>query len=112
MLAVPTHQLYDAGIYKPILRRAMHGQLPERIRNRVQPTFLYPLFLHGMETAQAKTVDQLLHDPDGIWSQYVQADWLSQLALDPHRPSIEAFVLWLCVCCELWRMRFGTRLNL
>ncbi len=112
MLAVPTHQLYDRGAYKPILRNAMHGLLPERIRNRVQPTMLYPLFLHGMVKAQTKTVHQLLNDSDRIWSQYVCADWLQHLVLDPHQPDIDAFVLWLCVCFELWRMRFDTLLNL
>lgn len=71
MLAVPTHQLYDGGVYKPILRHAMDGLLPERVRNRVQPTWLYPLFFHGMVKAEAKTVRQLLHDPDRVWSQYV-----------------------------------------
>jgi asparagine synthase (glutamine-hydrolysing) len=112
MLAVPTHQLYDRGVYKPILRQAMHGLLPERIRKREQPTLLYPLFVHGMTRAEAKTVDQLLNNPDGIWSQYVRADWLKQLVPDPQQPNLEAFILWLCVCCELWRLRFGTHLNL
>ncbi len=112
MLAVPTHQLYDHGLYKPILRHAMDGLLPEPILNRVQPTLLYPLFVHRLTRTETKTVHQLLHHPDRIWPQYVRADWLHQADLDPQQPRTEAFILWLCVCLELWRLRFGTRFNL
>ena len=108
MLAVPTRQLYDRGVYKPILRRAMRDWLPERIRRRVQPTLLYPLFAHGLLHAQAKTVQQLLDDTDAIWPQYVRADWLRHAALDARQPTMAGFILWLCICCELWRLRFGT----
>lgn len=48
ILAVPAHQLYRQGLYKPILRNAMQGILPERIRRRRHPTSLTGLFLRGM----------------------------------------------------------------
>lgn len=112
MLAIPTHQIYDNGRYKPILRRAMAGLLPEPILNRVQPTLLYPLFVHSIVKAKTKTIHQLLHRPDRIWPQYVRADWLNPADLDPHQPRAEAFILWLCVCLELWRLRFDHRFNL
>ncbi|ETW98172.1 MAG: hypothetical protein ETSY1_19905 [Candidatus Entotheonella factor] len=112
MLAIPTHQLYDHGRYKPILRHAMKGLLPEPILNRVQPTLLYPLFVHSITKAETKTMHQLLHHPNRIWPQYVRADWLNPAGLDPNRPRTEAFILWLCICLELWRLRFGNQFNL
>src|SRR5581483_3873902 len=38
MLAIPAHQLYRHGLYKHVLRTAMVGVLPERIRRRRHPT--------------------------------------------------------------------------
>ena len=62
MLSVPAHQLYRHGLYKPILRNAMQGVLPERIRRRRHPTSLAALFFRGLAERERTTVDELLND--------------------------------------------------
>jgi asparagine synthase (glutamine-hydrolysing) len=103
MLAIPASQLYRQGRYKPILRTAMQGILPEPIRLRSEPTVLTPLFIRGLADKERTTVKDLLYGPNRLWPRYVRAEWLAQTRPGQRRSEAEELVLWLCLCCELWR---------
>ena len=102
MLAIPAHQLYSQGLYKHILRNAMKGILPERIRTRHRPTSLMPLFLRGVAEKEVTTIRRLLQRPERMWPQYVRADWLAQAVPGRLPAEAEELIIWLCVCVELW----------
>ena len=102
MLAIPTHQLYRHGLYKHVLRTAMKGVLPERIRRRHHPTSLTLLFVRGMVEREQETAWRLLTSPACEWPRYVRPDWLRQVPPGARSSEMEELVLWLCVCFERW----------
>lgn len=103
MLAIPAHQLYRHGLYKPILRVGMRGILPERIRRRRHPTLLTPLFMRGMVERERDTVRRALAHDTCEWPRYVRSDWLWNRGPGERSSDMEELIPWMCVCFERWR---------
>jgi asparagine synthase (glutamine-hydrolysing) len=110
MLAVPAYQLYDGRFFKPIVRNAMEGLLPEPVRMRQAPTSLAPLYRRGLLERETEVVSRIMGKPEAVWRKYVSADWLNQVAPSRLRSGVDGgdtVVLWQCVSMELWRDRQG-----
>ncbi len=106
MAAVPGHQSYRGGLHKHILREAMRGILPERVRLRRRATSYVPLFNRGFFEREHATVRALLADPGAWWPRFVRRDWLEEAISRPVRARDDgpsAVVPWFCVAIELWR---------
>jgi len=106
MASVPGHQVYRGGLRKHILREAMRGILPDRVRLKRNATSYLPLYNRGLFERERETVRTLLGAPDAWWPRFVRRDWLEAAIRRPLRPSddgISAAVPWLCVVIELWR---------
>jgi asparagine synthase (glutamine-hydrolysing) len=104
MLGLPAYDLYHRGLYKPLLRRAMAGELPAAILQRRQPTELTPLFERGIRDRRHHWVRTILQRPDAQWSRFVRPDWL--LGEGAARAGGAGdLVLWGCLCLELWLAR-------
>ena len=106
-LSIPAHQLYGHGLEKHVLRSAMPGILPERIRRRRHPTGLQALFVRGIADKEWRTVQRLLSRPNRLWPQYIRHDWLANVNPARLRSEEEGLVLWLCVCYELWHRQLN-----
>jgi asparagine synthase (glutamine-hydrolysing) len=107
MLQVPAHQLYRNGRTKHLARVAAESFLPAEIANRVEPTYLTPLFQLGVFEHERETVEDLLFAGDAIWPQYVDRNFVTQvMSCGPSRP-IDEMVLWHCVGFESWVRRHG-----
>ena len=108
MLSIPAHLLYRPGWTKWILRQAMVGILPERVRCRRQVTSLLPLAVRGLVEKESRTVQGLLDPSDAAWRRYVRADWLAETfpsRLRRNLDGIETVIPWQCLCFELWTAR-------
>ncbi len=107
-LALPAHQLYRRGWSKWILREAMAGILPERVRLRKRPSSLMPLAVRGLAERELETATALLTSPDAEWPRYVRPAWLSEaFPGNLHRriDGISSVIPWRCICWEIWRRR-------
>jgi len=105
MLSIPAHQLYRNGRFKHVLRQAMHGILPEPLRNREQPTSLGPLFMRGLAEREPATAHTLLNAPNALWQRYVRPEWIKRaMPSADERPGgqAEMVVVWHCVAAEMW----------
>lgn len=110
-LALPAEDLYDGRRWKPILRRATAGLLPDAVRGRRHPTSLKPLLLRGLAETERTTVSKLLWHPDALWRRFVrpkhvEAAWND--LCDPARAELDGprYVLpWQCLAAEIWRQR-------
>jgi len=104
--SVPGHQIYRGGLRKHILREAMRGILPDRVRLRRRPTSYLPLYNRGFFERERGTVQTLLQDPDAWWPRFVRREWLENAIRRPLRlrdDGVAAAVPWLCVVVEMWR---------
>lgn len=106
MLRIPADQLDRPGRRRPIVRRALRGRVPARIRKRQDKTSMEALFRRGLARERA-TVQALLDRPGARWSRFVDRRWLLQAPLANLDRWDEAhlFVLWLAICCEAWLSR-------
>lgn len=104
MIGIPAYLLHYGGLYKHILRIAMHGILPDAIRTRKKSTFLTPLFRRGLER-EPQILSSGLHDGNHVWEKFVDPKWLrTRLSMQTQRErgSRELFVAWLCISFEKW----------
>lgn len=102
MLSVPAHQLYGQDGHKQILRNAMQGFLPEKIRLRQQPTGLYALYNRGMAERESQLVKELLLQPEAIMGHYICPKWLAKAVPGQMDSELEELIVWLCVSFQLW----------
>jgi asparagine synthase (glutamine-hydrolysing) len=106
MTSVPGHQVYRGGLRKHVLREAMRGILPDRVRLQRDPTSYLPLYNRGFFEREGETVRSVLTSPDAWWPRFVRRDWVEAAIRRPLRrrdDGIAAAVPWLCVVIELWR---------
>ncbi|MEW5939863.1 MAG: asparagine synthase-related protein [Chloroflexota bacterium] len=104
VLGLPAYQLYYRGMNKIILRNAMRGLLPEKIRVRSQPTFMMPFFFRGVERENA-FLQTRFHDPANAWNKYVKTDWVLERWNTPVPASKDgprAIVPWLSFSYDSW----------
>jgi len=71
VLALPAQASFDAALDRPLLRRAMAGLLPDRVRLRAQKAWFDALILDSLAAADAAGVHALLSDPRAELGAYV-----------------------------------------
>ncbi len=99
MLQIPTRQLYSRGTKRPIIRRALRDLVPAAILARPTKTSFQSLYTYGLCEKELTRVSQWFDDPDNLWCQYVDRDWLLANR-DCERMS--GYVGWLCISLEMW----------
>lgn len=107
--ALPGYQLYFHGYYKIVLRNAMRGILPEKIRTRRIPTSLVKFYSHGI-ARERETIRSNLESASARWDRFVRPDWMrprwdAEVSREGDGP--HALVPWLCVAFETWRDNIG-----
>jgi asparagine synthase (glutamine-hydrolysing) len=112
LLSIPAHQLYNKGWYKYILRKAMQGILPEKVRVREIPTSVKTLFNRGLAEKEQSTVISILYGSDATWSDYVKPSWIQarlpgEILKDIQ--GMEQIVIWKCISIEIWRKSLSYR---
>jgi asparagine synthase (glutamine-hydrolysing) len=63
LLAIPPRQRSQPGCYKPLLRRAMEGFLPETVRQRTDKTTFTSLMDFGLRHRERDKIEQALRNP-------------------------------------------------
>ena len=87
-----------------MLREAMAGLLPEKVRLRRRESSLHPLALRGLMEREKEAAKAILQREDATWQLFVRREWLERRWADEAGGS-GALVIWLCVCWELWKRR-------
>jgi asparagine synthase (glutamine-hydrolysing) len=64
VLRLPPEHGFDAHLSRPVLRRAMHGIVPEEVRMRRDKTYFDPLLADCVAGEDLRVVTQLLGAPD------------------------------------------------
>lgn len=112
--SIPPRQLFEAGSYKPLLRRAMLGLLPEEIRQRQEKARFEKLIHIGLTIKEAERVQLLLSSSIaadlGIFERdCLQAAYQDYRIRGSYNPQ---GVLWYAVTLEIWLREHATRLGL
>jgi asparagine synthase (glutamine-hydrolysing) len=105
MAAIPAHQLYQRGVNRVVLRHAMQGILPERIRMRSGKTSLLAIFLHGLERRRNDLIAFFSDQNGGLWRNYVDPGWLESrwsAVFTASQDGAAKAVPWQCVAYDLW----------
>jgi asparagine synthase (glutamine-hydrolysing) len=102
MLAIPAHQLYNGIGYKPVLRHAMEGILPEKVRLAGRHGTLEVLFRRGVAERGSGWVRDLLGSPSDVLRRYVDPVWLRRAVLNPTNSQRVNYLIWQCLSFELW----------
>jgi asparagine synthase (glutamine-hydrolysing) len=103
MLAIPPRQRAQPGCYKPFLRRAMAGLLPEAVRQRRDKTSLSPFFDRAMQSRERATIERLLEAPLSAELGIVDAGKLRRA---------EASEKWFAITLEIWLRDIVRQLHL
>ena len=108
VLNLPAHQLYKHGVYKYILRNAMRGILPERIRTRSGKTSANQLFRRGGERERTM-LQASIQNLEADWFKFISSKQLiiywNEISKS-NNFNHEHMVLWLCVAIEAWHQAF------
>lgn len=103
-LSLPPEQKMYRGWSRMVLRRAMEGLLPEKVRWRGGKTNLTPSFDHGLLTFEQQHIRDLADRPEAIES-YVDPAFLQRASrryLDREATGQESLHLWRALSLNLW----------
>jgi hypothetical protein len=103
-LALPAYQLYYRGRNKYILRNAMRGLLPEKVRERSHPTPMMSFFFRGVNR-ENKFLQKQFSDPDNHWQRFVKANWVEKrwnTPVPPDQDGPHVIVPWLSFSYDSW----------
>lgn len=106
VMAVPGDQLGWPLQKKRVLRQAMTGILPEKVRQRTLITSLVPLFEKGVLDKESEVVRNILTDPLIVQRGYVQESWLQKELQAGNKWQADGYHLWQCISLELWLKRW------
>lgn len=109
MLAIPSRQRSRPGCYKPFLRRAMSGVLPEMIRQRSDKTSLGPFF--GLGLKEKEKIENLLADPVAAELGIVNAEKLREEYQRYVNNNTVLSQLWYVITLEIWLKKIGKQLD-
>lgn len=103
MLSVPPRLRFRKGLVKYILREAMAGILPEKIRNRTTAADFTPLVERGLRENEVQKVNALLQEPELVRCGYVDQDRLSRAWISYRRDrNLNVRPLIYGLCAEAW----------
>lgn len=110
VLAIPPRQLFQLGTYKPLLRRAMRGILPESVRLRTRKTGLGPFVDFSLQRKEAERIAKLFDSPISASLGILEGEAL-RTVFERYRteePDESLRTLWCAVTVECWlRRSFG-----
>ncbi|HZB30800.1 MAG TPA: asparagine synthase-related protein [Streptosporangiaceae bacterium] len=107
VLRLPPEHGFDADLSRPVLRRAMHGIVPDEVRLRRGKTYFDPLLADCVAGEDRAVVMQLLGAPDAEVLTLVEPAGVRALVSEwPSRPSGEAVSwtrdIWRLTTAECW----------
>jgi asparagine synthase (glutamine-hydrolysing) len=79
VLGLPPQLAYDRRFYRPLLREAVRGLIPEEVRLRPSKSYFDPIFLEGMARHDLLTIRRLLTGPRSEIGAFVRADAVQSL---------------------------------
>jgi asparagine synthase (glutamine-hydrolysing) len=108
-MALPADILGLPGNPKRLLREAMRGLLPEKVRTRTGKTSFKPLFDEGLREHERDTVRALTSgSTEIVRRQYTTASWLTEEGTAVIAGTRSGATVWLFLCLELWLQRYWT----
>lgn len=102
VLAFPHRQLFDGELEKPVLRRAMHGVLPERVRTRRHITHFSDYLIRHVMEAHGASIERLLAHGLLARASLVDVAAIKKLLEPPSARSRDALSLLAPLALELW----------
>jgi asparagine synthase (glutamine-hydrolysing) len=108
VLGLPPELAFDPDVDRPLLRRAMTGLVPDRIRTRRDKSYFNELFVDGISSTDRPALERLLGAPDAEVNAYVRPDVVRERLLDAppsRRGPAWAWALWRLATAECW-LRF------
>ncbi len=114
VLALPPDRLFRAGGWKPLLREAMAGILPEIVRRRPDKASFSSFVDLALREREAARVEALLTDPLVVELGFVEGERL-QASYRRYRDGAlaeEHLMLWYVVTLEIWLRHHSARLGL
>ena len=115
VLAIPAQQLYSPGWYKPLLRRAMAGTLPEAVRCQTGKSNLLSFLHFSLREREGDRIERILETPLSAEMGLVDGPRLRDAFRGYRRDGrLECDVakLWFAIDFELWIRRFHQRFEL
>jgi asparagine synthase (glutamine-hydrolysing) len=111
-LALPSEQKLFQGWSRIVMRRAMEGTLPEKIRWRGGKTDMNPNFLRGLLILDRRTVEQAVLEHSQVTEKYIDIGCLLQLYRTLTASNLanikHAMALWKAVTLAYWLRNEGS----
>jgi asparagine synthase (glutamine-hydrolysing) len=106
-LSIPPDQLFQLGSYKPLLRGAMKGILPELVRTRQGKTSFTSFIDMALRYKAVDTIQGMLKSPLSADRGFVDADKLRKAYRAYHegRPFGSKYLFWRTLTLETWLRR-------
>ena len=114
VLGLPPELAFDARLDRPLLREAMHGLLPERVRLREDKVFFDVLLRDALTGPDRAAVDRVLTrgslELGGlVHAGALRAQWESGPAACPRGPQAWGAEIWRAFAFETWLRREAGR---
>lgn len=112
MLAIPSRLRSQPGCYKPFLRRALDGLLPERVRTRTDKAVFSTFFHFSLLQKERDKIEQLLAAPLSDGMGILNAAKLrAAYRAWQNDPRPESLGLWSALTFEIWLCKFGDQIS-
>jgi asparagine synthase (glutamine-hydrolysing) len=112
MLAIPSRLRSQPGCYKPFLRRAIEGLLPERVRTRTDKTALCSFFYFSLRQRERCKIEKLLAAPLADEMKILDAAKLREAYRAWQEDSTpESLGLWPALTFEIWLRKFVDQID-
>ena len=115
VLSIPSRQHYHPGWYKPLLRRAMVGRLPDAVRHQTGKSNLVNFLHWSLREKEGARIEELLSAPLSAELGFIEADRLLAAFRKYRRDGeLECDVakLWFAIDFEMWLRRFHERVEI
>jgi asparagine synthase (glutamine-hydrolysing) len=108
VLRLPPEAAFDPELDRPLLREAMTGLVPDRVRLRREKSYFNELFVDCVSRTDRPPIERLLGTPDAEVNAYVRPEVVRERLLDAppsRRGPAWAWALWRLGTAESW-LRF------
>ena len=108
VLGLPPEPAFHPELDRPLLRDAMTGLVPDRVRLRREKSYFNELFVDGVSRTDRPAVERLLGTPDAEVNAYVRPEIVRARLLEAppqRRGPAWAWALWRLATAECW-LRF------
>jgi asparagine synthase (glutamine-hydrolysing) len=108
VLGLPPEPAFDPELDRPLLREAMRGLVPDRVRLRREKSYFNELFVDCVSRTDRPAIERLLGAPDAEVNAYVRPEVVRGTLLEappPRRGPAWAWAVWRLATAECW-LRF------